>query len=41
MHQLLALGEGEVDQNLSELQNLLLGHRGEIAHFTQELREVS
>ncbi|XP_042463003.1 kinesin-like protein KIN-5C isoform X1 [Zingiber officinale] len=39
LNQLLALGEGESDQTLSELQNLLLGHRGEIAHFTQELRE--
>ncbi|XP_074589164.1 kinesin-like protein KIN-5C [Curcuma longa] len=39
LNQLLVLGEGEADQTLSELQNLLLGHRGEIAHFTQELRE--
>ncbi|URD89170.1 KISc [Musa troglodytarum] len=37
--QLLALGEGEADQIFCDLEKKLSEHRGEIAHFTHELRE--
>ncbi|XP_073098956.1 kinesin-like protein KIN-5C [Elaeis guineensis] len=40
LYQLLAFGEGEADQIFGDLQRILSNHRGEIAHFTQELREV-
>ncbi|EHA8588174.1 putative Kinesin-like protein KIN-5C [Cocos nucifera] len=39
LDQLLAFGEGEADQIFGDLQRILSNHRGEIAHFTHELRE--
>lgn len=40
VHQLLAMQEGEANLIFGDLQNLLCNQRGEIAHFTEELRKV-
>ena len=34
------MGEGEADIIFKDLQDTLSTHRGDVAHFTQELREV-
>ncbi|KAJ6833050.1 kinesin-like protein KIN-5C [Iris pallida] len=39
LDQLLALGGGEADLILRDLQDTLAKHSGEVLHFTQELRE--